>query len=186
LRKEIVESKADLEGMGFEISNFILPYGRYGDRSLEMIEEHYDAIANYQRGGINRVGEFDPYRMSRRYLIDGSEEELASWMDEVARGGVIGLLGVHARHEELTADRIRTAIRMAKQRDVEIVTLEQALVDAGAVEPDRPTSTPNPPTESPAGGTPSGPAGTTTASEDGGGGVLGALQRLIDSILGLF
>ena len=184
LRKEIVQSKADLEALGFSVSGFMLPYGRYGERSMELIGQHHDAVVNYQRGGLNYVGEFDPLRMSRRYVGEGSLDELGRYMDEVARGGAIGILGAHARDDSLTADRIRAAIRMAKERDVEIVTLREALVDAGVVAGDRPTATP---TARDSGGS----SRTTTPTErpertdarDDGGGFFDALRRLFGSLI---
>jgi hypothetical protein len=185
LRSALADSKAELENHGVTVSNLVLPYDRYGDRAKELIPEYYDAVPNTDYGGVNPVDDLDTYEMERKYFqIERADiSELRSFMDAVADENAIGILGGHSQYEELTEDRIRLAIRMAKSRDIDIVTLRQALVDVGAVE--EPTTS-TPPSGSPGGdGDPSADDG-----EDGSGGLLdslaGFVTDVLDSIASLF
>lgn len=49
----------------------------------------------------------------------------------VAEDGLLGAFGGQTYDETLTEDRIRTTIRMAKERDVEIATLHEAFANQG-------------------------------------------------------
>jgi hypothetical protein len=140
LRKALGESKAQLEEYGFDVSNLVLPYGINGRRARELIPEYYDGVhnANWRGNGIHYLDPLNPYNMHRAYFREGemTVDELESWFQEVARRDALGLLGGHSQYHSLTSERIRTAIRLAKENDVEIVTLRQALSDIDSIEPD--------------------------------------------------
>ncbi len=144
LRTALGDSKSQLQSYGVNVSNFVLPYGINGKRARELIPEYYTAVANAEwDDGMNAVSGLDPYHLHRAYLESGAmtEAELGTYLDNVANNDVLGILASHSQYEEFTADRLRTAIRMAKQRNLEIVTLRQALADLGVVEPTTTTTT---------------------------------------------
>lgn len=181
VRNVLEESKQSLSDRGFAVNSLVLPYGRYDDRTLSLIQEYYDAVPNVQRGGINPGAALRPYRLSRAYFDEDrmTESELESFMDRVASRNAVGLLGGHSRNDALTGDRIQLAIELAQERDIEIVTLNTALQELGFVE-----STPTP-SETPT-ATDSGsetPSASPTSGGSGGGSFFGGL---IEWLLSLF
>jgi peptidoglycan/xylan/chitin deacetylase (PgdA/CDA1 family) len=56
LRMEIIDSKTDLEKMGFSVNTFIYPYDKYDDRVLEYVKE---AGYTYARSGWSREGVYE-------------------------------------------------------------------------------------------------------------------------------
>lgn len=177
VRNVLEESKQSLSDRGFAVNNFVLPYGRYDERTLSLIQEHYDSIGNVQRGGINPGVALQPYRLSRAYFDEDrmTESELTNFMDRVASRNALGLLGGHSRNEALTGDRIQLAIELAKERDIEIVTLTTALQELGFVE-----ETATPTSTATGTGTPS--ATPTSGGDDGGSFV----DSILDWLLSLF
>ena len=189
VRRALKESKDSLEQRGFDVTNFVYPYGRYDQRTKSIVEEHYNAVANAHPGGLNTAAALDPYELRREYFHTGtmSEDELGEYMDRVASRNTLGLLGGHIRNEELTGERVQLAIEMAQERNLEIVTLQQALEDFGVYEPTAtPTSSPSPTSStepSDAGGT---SESTATPSANGGGGGLPVVDGFFDWLASLF
>jgi peptidoglycan/xylan/chitin deacetylase (PgdA/CDA1 family) len=136
LREEIVGSKAQLEEMGLQIDNFVFPYGRHDEVSVEMVKEHYHGIANYDFDGLNPGFGIDPYRIGRTYYRKDelTETELTDFLDTVAEDDLLGMFAGHTWYDDLTEDRIRFAIREAKARGIEVVTLREALSSQGVME----------------------------------------------------
>ena len=140
MRYELGASKRALTDLGVSVSNFVAPYYRYGRRARELAPEYYTAVANGYYGGINRVDRINLSAMNRTYFRTSyrTVEEVGEWLDEVAEGGHLGLLGGHSHYDTLPAERIRATIRMARERDLQIKTLRQALWDLGVVSPGTP------------------------------------------------
>lgn len=164
VRRVLSESRRSLGERGFDVTNFVLPYGSYDQRTLELLPEYYQAVANVRHGGINGGAAADPYRLGRAYFRRGSmtEAELTRHLDRVAKIDGLAILGGHSRHPKLTGERIRTAIRQAKERDIAVVTLRTALQELGIVP--TPTATPTP-THTTDGATPPGtPSGTPSGT----------------------
>ncbi|MFU8869418.1 MAG: polysaccharide deacetylase, partial [Natronococcus sp.] len=66
--------------------------------------------------------------------IDGrssSKSEIEAFYDQVAAGNYLGIVVGHSQFDETTEERVRFAIREAKARDLEIVTLREALSEHG-------------------------------------------------------
>lgn len=171
LHDALAGSKATLEEHGFRVTGLVAPYSRYTDHTRQVAGDHYQAVANAEFGGINRAGYVEPLRLSRRYFNreKATEEDLGRFLDEVARGDVLGVLGGHSQYESLDPERIRTTIQMAKERDIRIQTLRGALSDMGIVETPTPTATPT--------------AGTETPAPSGGDGFLGSLDDFFANLL---
>lgn len=138
-------SKERLEAMGFEIDNFVFPFGRRGPAVMELVEEHYSGVANYDYEGLNPGEDVDPYRVGRSYYREErmSKAEITTFLDTVQREGMLGMFAGHNYQEDLTQERIRFAIRQAQQRGIEIVTLREAFRDRGLLseESSEPTTT---------------------------------------------
>lgn len=130
------ESKAALEKTGVSVSNVVMPYGRYGKQAQRMVPQVYDAVGNATwDNGINDLSRISPYQLSRRYFKPGSmtETELKEFLDHVSHRNVLGILAGHTQYEDFSKTRLRTVIRMIKRRNIEVVTLREALIDANVV-----------------------------------------------------
>ncbi|MFC4552404.1 polysaccharide deacetylase family protein [Halorussus sp. GCM10023401] len=131
------ESKQTIEEMGISVSNIVMPYGRYGKFAQELAPQSYNAVANSSWGdGVNSFAELNPYQLSRRYFKPDSmtEDQLSDFLNTVSEQNALGILAGHTQYDTFSKDRVRTAIQMVKERDIEVVTLRQALIDAGVVE----------------------------------------------------
>jgi peptidoglycan/xylan/chitin deacetylase (PgdA/CDA1 family) len=190
VRRVLKESKDSLEQRGFDVTNFVYPYGRYDQRTESLVKEYYNAVANAHPGGLNTAAALNPYDLRREYFHTGtmSEQQLAEYMDRVASRNTLGLLGGHIRNPELTGERVQLAIEMAQERNLEIVTLQEALEDYGVYEPTAtPTSSPTRtarPEQSGPGGTPASPATPTPKRGEGGG--IPIVDGVFDWLAGLF
>lgn len=137
------ESKAQLEEIVGEgrVTGFVYPYERHDGLAAEIVPEYYEATPRAFMGdGLNPVHVSDPFTISREYYEEDrmDEDELARFLDRVANEPDFGILASHSSYDTLTEERIRTAIEMARERNLEIVTLQQALDTFGVVEaPDR-------------------------------------------------
>ncbi|MGA9403189.1 polysaccharide deacetylase family protein [Haladaptatus sp.] len=144
LHSEIFDSKKQLEEDGFNAANMVLPYGINGQQAEAMIQKEYDALANAEfADGLNPITGFDPYHLSRAYFKPDSEtkKKLGTYLDTVAKGDVLGILAGHSSYDDFEPKRVRTAIQMAKDRNIEILTLRDAMVDMGIIEQQTTTTT---------------------------------------------
>ncbi len=131
IREEVVGSKEELEEMGVDVDYFVSPFGRSEGLVEELVEEHYAGFANREGDGLNGITDIDPYDLGRT-SIDGqssTETEIEAFYDQVAAGDYLGIVVGHSQFDETTEERVRFAIQEAKGRDLEIVTLREALSD---------------------------------------------------------
>ena len=148
LREKLRTSKEQLQEIGVQARGFIAPFGIYDEWAAGLVAEHYEACGNGWFGdGINV--DIKPYWVNRTQYADLSAEELDSLAEEAAEKDAILVLGSHSWEENLTESKIREAINAARNHGLEITTLHEALVSAGAVdEPSEETPTETP-TETP-------------------------------------
>lgn len=137
------ESKARLEeivGEG-QVTGFVYPYERHDGLAAEIVPDYYETTPRAFMGdGLNPTDVSDPFTISREYFEEDrmDEDDLARFLDRVANEPDFGILASHSSYDALTEERIATAIEMARERDIEIVTLQEALDTFGVVEaPDR-------------------------------------------------
>jgi PGF-CTERM protein len=149
LRTSLGESKRQLEQYGVTVTNMVMPYGAYGKRTQELAGEYYTAVANGGlaiggRGQIVNPSNAQLPHLSRTMFRRGksTREELATLLDTIASSDKIAILGGHSWWQErLPPSRIRMAIQMAKDRDIDIVTLRDALADLGITDSTGTTTT---------------------------------------------
>ncbi|WP_436346087.1 polysaccharide deacetylase family protein [Natronorubrum sp. FCH18a] len=131
IRDEVVGSKDALEEMGVDVDAFVSPFGRSDGLVDDLVRDHYAAFANRGGNGLNAIDGFDSHALGRS-SIDGqsvSEAEIERFYDDVAASDSLGIAVGHSQFDETTPGRVRFAIRAAKARDLEIVTLREALTD---------------------------------------------------------
>lgn len=146
LRWELEASRADLKRHGLEIDNFVYPFGSHGPFIDTLVREYYDAVGNWNRDGLNPGDPelLNPYRIGRSYMRTDmhSLDEIAAFLDEVRDGNLLGMIAGHTYFPTIPAERIRSTIRLARERDIEIVTLRDTLTTRGFDKENPPTSTP--------------------------------------------
>ncbi|WP_440771054.1 polysaccharide deacetylase family protein [Natronorubrum sp. DTA28] len=134
IREEVVGSKEALEEMGVTVDGFVSPFGRSDGLVDDLVQDHYAAFANRGGNGLNAIEGLDSHALGRS-SIDGqsvSEAEIERFYDDVAAGDYLGIVVGHSQFDETTPERVRFAIREANARNLEIVTLREALKDLDA------------------------------------------------------
>ena len=167
IKDTLSRSKTMLKKKGISnVSNFVYPYGAHESYIVSILPDYFDGVGNFYDGsGLNPRNGFDPYRTNRREFSRNSmsNSDLKTYFDKVANSNKLGVLGGHTYYDSFDADRIRTAIQMAKDRNIEIVTLRQAIADNthSSTSTSSPTSTSTSPSTTP---TPTPTATTSTSS----------------------
>ncbi|AGB38475.1 polysaccharide deacetylase family protein [Natronococcus occultus] len=134
IRDRLEKTDERLESWGFDVTGFVYPYGRYHGVAEEIVREHYGAVANHRYGGgHNELPGQDPTAMRRRYIETdrADEDEIDAFMQTAAAEDVLAIVGGHSQYDTLTEDRIRYTIEAALERDLAIVTIEEALEALG-------------------------------------------------------
>lgn len=144
----LAESKARLEGIVGEnqVTGFVYPYERHDGLAAEIVPEYYEATSRAHAGnGLNPTYPgVDPFTLTRNYYEEDrmDEDEIAAFLDQIANEPDFGILGAHSHYETLTEERVATTLEMAEERDIEVVTLQEALDTFGIVEaPERAVET---------------------------------------------
>ncbi len=127
----LAESRTQLEeiaGEG-EVTGYVHTYERDDGLVGELVSEYYEAVPQDDGVGLNPEHEPDPLDLSRRYFEEDAmdEAEIADFLDTVANEPDFGILSGHSHYETLPPERVELAIEMAQERDIEIVTLQEAL-----------------------------------------------------------
>ncbi len=129
---------------GATVHNLVWPYGGHGDYVDSLVPKYFNGVGNFHIGGMNSRENFDPYHTNRaQFSRDAmTDYDMSKYFDKVAKGNKLGVLGGHTHYKSFDKDRIRTAIQMAKKRDIEIVTFQQAIEDNATMQTSTPTPTP--------------------------------------------
>jgi peptidoglycan/xylan/chitin deacetylase (PgdA/CDA1 family) len=137
IREALGESRRELERLGFEVDTFLAPYDSFDDYSRRFATEYYDGVANARHGSrVNDPEGFDPYYTRRDYFIEfTSRESVKRDLDEIAARGALGVIGAHAFKEEVSEERIRETLEWIDDRDIEVMTLREAIARFGADRP---------------------------------------------------
>ncbi|EFW90935.1 polysaccharide deacetylase [Haladaptatus paucihalophilus DX253] len=148
LRRSLKNSKETLEGFGVNVSSLVLPFGRTRGRVQELVPDYYDVLANEHHGGFNARASLDRYHLGRAVFRDGSmtEAEIGAFLDRVRNEDALGIFVGHSQDGHLAPSRVRATIRLAKRRNLEIVTLRDALEKFDALPATAEPTTPAPST----------------------------------------
>lgn len=139
----LADSQTQLEEMVGEgqVTNFIYPYERNEGFAGEVVPEYYDAAPRRDgAGGLNPEHDPDPHGLSREYMETDrmDEAEIEQFLDNVANEPDYGILAGHSQYETMPAERLEFVLEQAQQRDIEVVTVQEALDVFGVVDaPDR-------------------------------------------------
>lgn len=129
MHEALAESKRALERFGFEVDTLLAPYDNFDAYSLEFVPEYYDGVANAHHGTrINSPDAFDPYGTRRDYFIEFTDRaSVERDLDAIAERGALGVLGAHTFKDEVTPGRIRETLEWIDERDIEVMTLREAI-----------------------------------------------------------
>ncbi len=129
MKEAVAGSKQDLQAQGFEVETFLAPYDDFDAWSQAFVDDHYVGVANGDHGRrINDPSKYAPYQTRRAYFIEFTEPKLVQRdLDEIAQRGALGVFGAHTHKEKVTEDRIRTTLEWIEERDIEVVTLRNAV-----------------------------------------------------------
>lgn len=130
----LADSRERIEDWGFgPVTAYVHTYDRYDGYVSEVVDEYYEAVPNRHQGALNPTFDPDPHQLSRaNYEEDRMDiDDLEDLMDTIATEPDFGILYGHSNHEEMTEERIAETIELAQDRDIRIVTLQEALVELG-------------------------------------------------------
>jgi hypothetical protein len=130
-------SQAQLRHMGFAANNLIVPYDRFTQYAKKHVKKYYDAVGNAVAGtdGLNDPANLDPYGLKRWYFIEnGRRRDRFHRLDTIARKNQLAIFGAHTYKENITSQKIREVLEGAKERGIEVVTLQEALEAYGVTE----------------------------------------------------
>ena len=129
MHESLVESKRALERLGFEVDTLLAPYDNFDEYSMEFVPEYYDGVANANHGlRINAADAFDPYQSHRDYFIEFTDRaSVERDLDAIAERGALGVFGAHTFKDDVTPERIRETLEWIDDRDIEVMTLREAI-----------------------------------------------------------
>lgn len=130
VRHELSEPKRILEHYGFEVSGFVAPYDDYDAWARQFVPEYYDGVLNANHGSrINPPEGFDPLETQRGYFIEflNDPHEVQDDLSEIAHSGGLGVFAAHTFKDEVTPERIRQVLEWIDERDIEVLTFQDAI-----------------------------------------------------------
>ncbi|RRJ31820.1 polysaccharide deacetylase family protein [Halocatena pleomorpha] len=125
----LARSKRDLEGFGFDVKTFLAPYDDFDAWSQRFVDDFYIGVANGDHGNrINDPDAFSPYQTRRAYFVEFTEPKFVKRdLDAIANRGALGVFGAHTHKDSVTKDRIRTTLEWVEKRNIEVMTLRDAI-----------------------------------------------------------
>ncbi|MCL7419196.1 MAG: polysaccharide deacetylase [Halalkalicoccus sp.] len=142
LREILSESQAQLEeyvGEG-QVTNMIYPFERDDGLVSELAPEYYVATPTHDGVGLNPTHNPDPYSLGRRYMETDrmTEAEIETFLDTVAEEPDYGILAGHSQYDTLPPERVEFVLQQAQERNIEVVSVQEALEVFGvAAAPER-------------------------------------------------
>lgn len=129
LRDELVGVREDFADLGYDPDGFVFPYDGAGSRAWSLAAAAYGALPNAAvRSLPNPPG--TPDAALRRYYLETTHmtrPDLGAYLDAVADCGGLGVLGGHTAWESVTAERVRWVVEAARERDVAVTTVSDAV-----------------------------------------------------------
>lgn len=129
MHEALAASKRTLERLGFEVDTLLAPYDNFDAYSMEFVPEYYAGVANATHGTrINAADGFNPYQTHRDYFIEFTDRTAVKQdLDAIAERGALGVFGAHTFKDDVTPERIRETLEWIDARDIEVLTLRDAI-----------------------------------------------------------
>ncbi|MFB6087389.1 MAG: polysaccharide deacetylase family protein [Haloarculaceae archaeon] len=131
VRDEIGGGKRDLEALGYDPTTFVFPYDAADARAWSVAAAAYAALPNAGVGSLPNPPE-TPGASLRRYYLETThmtEGEIATYLDAVADCGGLGILAGHSAWESVPPERVGWVVEAARERDVAVTTVREAVAD---------------------------------------------------------
>ncbi|WP_331235593.1 polysaccharide deacetylase family protein [Natronorarus salvus] len=126
-----------LEDQGGVVNGYVHTYDRT-EGVQNFVPQFYDSNPNARpgRGGLNPEHEPDPLSLHRAYFETDymEDDELLDFLDSVAGEPDFGILAGHSHFSTLPEERIQFAIEAALERNIKIVTMQEAMHRLGVWE----------------------------------------------------
>lgn len=129
IEDEIVEVREDFAERDYEPRSFVFPYDAADPRAWRLARQTYDAIPNVAVRSLPNPPGTTPTNWRRYYLETThlSRPAVATYLDEVAESDGLGILAGHSDWDSVPPERVAWVIDAARERDVELVTLSDAV-----------------------------------------------------------
>jgi len=126
LGEEIIDSKDELEGMGYAVESFVFPYDAASPRAWELASETYDAIPNAGVRSLPSPKGTEKTNLRRYYLQTShlTDPEIDDYLDSVADGRT-GILAGHSSWDSVTEERLEYVLEGAEERDIDVRTVAE-------------------------------------------------------------
>lgn len=140
VERSIGRSTVQLRAEGFDVNTFIAPNNLTSERARKAITHYYTSLANYETVDTGAVNEqpINPITLRRTRIKDNaqSDSELQSWLDDVAAANGLGIISGHSTNigDKITQQRVRDTIKWARDRNLKVTTIHQALTEMDVVD----------------------------------------------------
>lgn len=131
------ESKERLESWGYPVTAYVHPYNRYDGYVSDVVPSYYDAVPNAGRApSLIDTANLDPFHIGRETFETDrmTDDDIVAFIEEIENGEFFGILYGHTGYDTLPPERIEFTLQHAAERDVSVVTLQEALVEVGVME----------------------------------------------------
>lgn len=129
LADEIGGVDDDLRELGFDPTTFVLPYDAGDARVWRVVAEHYHALADAAVRSLPNPPNASPLDLRRYYLETDHARlvDIEAYLDLVAERDGLGILAGHSAWETVPPERVGAVVDAARERDVEVTTVGDAV-----------------------------------------------------------
>lgn len=137
--EEILEGKKELINMGFNVTNYTYSYNAYEDWSKKIVSKYHNAARSNSGGKIlfKRINKkpLSKYALySTNFEVDKiTDKKLEFLLGQTAKKGGLTILWAHTWSDNFTQERLHYIIELAKSKNIQITTLQEALNKLAAV-----------------------------------------------------
>jgi len=131
--EEVAAGKKELENLGFNVTNYTYSYNTYAAWSKEIVSQYHNASRS-NSGGKKLLQRINKKPLNRYALYSTNFEtdrisanQINSLLTKTAHQGGITILWAHSWSDTFTEERLKYIIELALEKNIKIVTLEEAL-----------------------------------------------------------
>lgn len=130
IHDEVVGVRGEFAGLGYDPTTFALPYDAGDARVWRAVADEYDALVDATVRSLPNPPGTPPLSLSRYYLETDKLRtvEVEAYLDEVAAGGGLGILAGHTAWETVPPERVGAVVDAARERDIEVTTVRDAVL----------------------------------------------------------